>query len=97
MGSYKLDVYKKGSYLYTVATWKLYWTMITLLITFLWLPPLSKLSNHMQFCVIFGPGGLRAPCVAWPLLLPSFSLSLSFLLFSPPSFTFYPLQGISRV
>ena len=52
MGSYKLDVYKKGSYLYTVATWKLYWTMITLLITFLWLPPLSKQTNHMQFCMI---------------------------------------------
>ena len=29
---------------------------------------------------IFGPGGLRAPCVAWPLLSPTFAL-LSFFLF----------------
>ena len=28
-----------------------------------------------------GPGGLRAPCVAWPLLLPSFSLSFLSLVF----------------
>ena len=27
---------------------------------------------------IFGPGSLRAPCVAWPLLLPSFGLFPSF-------------------
>ena len=41
-----------------------------------------------------GPGGLRAPCVVWPLLSPSFSLILSF--FSP-SFAFDPLRGISRM
>ena len=37
---------------------------------------------------------LRAPCVAWPLFSPSFSLS-----FSPlsPSSAFDPLRGISRV
>ena len=29
--------------------------------------------------VLVGPGGLRAPCVAWPLLLPLFSLFLFFL------------------
>ena len=31
---------------------------------------------HLLF-FFFGPGGLRAPCIAWPLLLPSFSLSSS--------------------
>ena len=37
----------------------------------------------------------RAPCVAWPLLLPPFSL---FFFFSfSPSFAFDPLRGISRV
>ena len=30
--------------------------------------------------LMIGPGGLRAPCIAWPLLLPSFSLSF-YLLF----------------
>ena len=38
---------------------------------------------------------LRAPCVAWPLLSPSFSLSLSPLF--PPSFAFDPLRGNSHV
>ena len=33
---------------------------------------------HLLF-FFFGPGGLRAPCIAWPLLLPSVSLSLSLL------------------
>ena len=37
---------------------------------------------------------LRAPCVAWPLLLPLFSLSL--FLF-PPSSAFDPLRGNSHV
>ena len=32
---------------------------------------------HICACYI-GPGGLRAPCVAWPLLSPLFSLSSSF-------------------
>ena len=41
-----------------------------------------------------GPGGLRAQCVAWPLLLPSFSLSLSPLssFFSSLSLAFDPLR-----
>ena len=29
----------------------------------------------------FGPGGLCAPCIVWPLLLPTFSLFLLFLSF----------------
>ena len=37
----------------------------------------------------------RAPCLAWPLLSPSFSLSLS-LSFSP-FFAFDPFRGISHV
>ena len=45
--------------------------------------------------IYFGPGGLRAPCVAWPLLFLSFGLFLSF--FFSPSFAFDPLRGISRV
>ena len=36
----------------------------------------------IEACLYVGTGGLRAPCVAWPLLLPSFSLSF-FLSFSP--------------
>ena len=41
----------------------------------------AMLSLAIVFTIVqsFGPGGLRAPCVAWPLLLPSFSLF--FLLF----------------
>ena len=46
---------------------------------------------HLLF-FFFGPGGLRAPCIAWPLLLPSFSLSF----FLSPSSAFDPLRGISR-
>ena len=38
---------------------------------------------------------LRAPCVAWPLLSPSFSLLL--LLFFPPFFSFDPHRGIFHV
>ena len=40
---------------------------------------------------------LRAPCVAWPLLLPLFSLSFSLSSFFSPSFAFDPLRGNSRV
>ena len=39
----------------------------------------------------FCPGGLRAPCIAWPWFLPSFRL------FFPLSFAFQPLRGNSRV
>ena len=48
---------------------------------------------------VFGPGGLRAPCVAWPLLSPSFSLFSSsfFSLSLSPFFAFDPLRGNSRV
>ena len=35
---------------------------------------------------------LRAPCIAWPLLSPTFALSL----FLSPSFAFDPLRGISH-
>ena len=38
--------------------------------------------DMIYYFIHFGPGGLRAPCVAWPLLLPSFSLSF-FPLFWP--------------
>ena len=34
---------------------------------------LALLLKNVNFP--FGPGGLRAPCIAWPLLFPSFSLS----------------------
>ena len=36
---------------------------------------MREMRANMLRLHIFGPGGLRAPCVAWPLLLPSFSLS----------------------
>ena len=40
---------------------------------------------------------LRAPCVAWPLLWPSFSLSFFLSPLFSPSFAFDPLRGNSRV
>ena len=54
------------------------------LLFFLFWPRRLACAMHSLAIVItivrsFGPGGLRAPCVAWPLLLPSFSLSLSLL------------------
>ena len=66
----------------------------------------KKISlNLLQWCFILllaqaacvRHACLRAPCVAWPLLLPSFSLSsFLFFFFFSPSFAFDPLQGISR-
>ena len=44
-------------------------------------PLLSMLRANWANKVIIGPGGLRARCVAWPLLSPSFSLSLSLSVF----------------
>ena len=58
----------------------------------------SQLGTTVQldtFMKNIGPDGLRAPCVAWPLLLPSFSLSSFFLFLRLLLLTLF--RGISRV
>ena len=68
----------------------------------------KTLQNILKIILGIGPGGLRAPCVrhaclrapcvAWPLLSPSLSLSSSSsFFFFPPSFAFDPLRGNSHV
>ena len=44
----------------------------------------SELDLNLKISILatIGPGGLRAPCIAWPLLLPSFSLFFSFFFLS---------------
>ena len=79
----------KGFCIFYFNIWKLAKLKIRLCSVFLYF------NNTLAQAACVRHACLRAPCVAWPLFSPLFSLS--FFLSSPPSSAFDPLRGISRV